>query len=170
MPRHRGTTMNKAKRAKVVGDSQMRNSGGRPPKQSTEAEGFASPADHAPSAARVLEGTTPATLPVPRTNPAPTPPLPPSAAAHAIELFSLRPPSSQCTKRATLGYPNGTSVSPEEARRIEKEITNWDNIRCSCLYFYGDTGEPCKPYPRLAEHTMFCQMFKCYAWEVGCCG
>ena len=42
---------------------------------------------------------------------------------------------------------------------------DWSNDACGC----GDVGELEPGDPNFVEHSMFCPIFKCYAYEIGCC-
>ena len=44
-------------------------------------------------------------------------------------------------------------------------LADWDNTECTC----GNVGVPHVSDPNFQEHSMFCQMFKCYSYEIKCC-
>ena len=88
--------------------------------------------------------------------------IPPSPAVASSSSAIVRRPAWSISYTADSSEP-----TPPDVRRL---LHRWDNLACSCAELAGD-----RSFPRRAEngidvdHHFLCQVYKCYAFEIGCC-
>lgn len=148
-----------------VGDA-TRNAGGRPRKQPVEN----------------LPADTPAPALLPPAPPLPTPPptesqqpseQPPDVPTRAVNPWPLSTdPAVACIPHLRLNArppptstPSKTPLSHEDVLRRARLLAERPNDACSC----ADVGAPAPGDPGFVEHSFLCQIYHCYAREVGCC-
>mmetsp|Transcript_71653 Transcript_71653/g.190584 ORF Transcript_71653/g.190584 Transcript_71653/m.190584 type:complete len:433 (-) Transcript_71653:4-1302(-) len=95
--------------------------------------------------------------PPPAPSPAPQEPAPaPKEATPAPAPLPPRP----------LHLRKQPPLTRKERHQRARIFAAWDNNACEC----ADLGEPAPGASDFVEHSMFCPIFRCYAYEVGCCG
>ena len=152
MGRAKGVGMPKRQKTKVEGEGQRRSSGGRPRKRPVEvrdADGAAVGGEEA--AAQPLD-----TMQPPAARPEPPPSQPPAASAapeRGQYRFWLGP-------ARTLSWAELEVFLEEQLQRV-RQARRYDNNACTCggVSESGDAN----------GHSMFCQIYKCYVHEMGCC-
>ncbi|KAL3924211.1 MAG: hypothetical protein SGPRY_003983 [Prymnesium sp.] len=70
---------------------------------------------------------------------------------------------SQDTTPSRLVRP--TFLNHEQRQQREELRRVYNNQKCSC----AENGAPGPGAPDFVEHSMFCQLYKCYVHDVGCC-
>ena len=173
MVRHRGTTMNKAKKSKFSGATGHRNPGGRP-RKSTASSSHEEPAEDPSPSSAAMAANEPVHVPSEpiEADPTPAPEPAPEPEAQPWEPTPTDAPSGGWRCRAPLALdtvPSGivkpkflTRVQAEQKAQLKRRYP-WQNGICSC------TAGPTSSADSDADHSMFCQLYRCYAREVGCC-
>ena len=106
---------------------------------------------------------------------APRPLPPPLQESQSVESVPSEEPSSEPPE--PLAEPMNEAVSDaddvrqpsmptiEDQHPTVKIFLDYDNSRCSC----AKVGMPASGDAGFIDHSMFCQRYGCYAYEVGCC-
>ena len=67
--------------------------------------------------------------------------------------------------RSPSGLVRPMFLNPRQAQQKASIMARYSNAACSC----ADLGCPTPSDADFVDHSMFCQIHKCYAYEVGCC-
>lgn len=178
MPKPKGIGMPKPKKSKIDGAGPSRNAGGRPrnrpaepPSEESPLQAFADAAAPAapaatPSTAEAAKPSDPQPPPAPASsNSAITPPWDPTPTDPPSGGWCFWHPNDRNWR-----YPSGLvqprQLTMRQAQQKAVILKTYDNGACTC----AASGEPAPGDPDFVEHCMFCQIYKCYAYEVGCCG
>lgn len=166
--------MRKPNKSKVDGGGASRNAGGRPRKQLCQPSSEETPSEPLSTTYEERAGASsaPAHAKPPNFEPPPAPLSPPSPEQLPWEPTPTDPPTggwSYCSPVSFVRCPSSfvhprfltlAQVDQKEKLRLRHP---YNNGICSCqsdgLHSSGDDS----------EHLMFCQLYKCYAHEVGCC-
>ena len=154
--------MPKRQRTRVEGPGQARSSGGRSKKHAVKMEVMVTP-------------TAEAVAQLPRALPRSAPQMCDTgkvaicgpgnsvgvrAAPHASAMVAPKASApSVCNRRGV------AMQRAREAQRRANAIALWDNKCCQCV----DLEVPGAGEPGFDAHHMLRQMYKCYAYEIGCC-
>ena len=113
-----------------------------------------------PKPKRKAPEAAPEAAPEPAPKKAPEPKLMPTpAAAPAAAPAPAPEPKSKPPSKRAKAHSSGMAAC---RARI---LADWDNTECRC----DQVGAPHVSDPNFQEHSMFCQMFKCYSYEIKCC-
>ena len=108
-------------------------------------------------------------LPAKEDVPPQPPPQPPPASSPAPSPAPQEPVPTSLRVRVPprpLHLRKRPSLTRKERHQRQRILNEWDNSACEC----AELGEPTPGTSGFVEHSMFCPIFKCYAYEVGCCG
>ena len=163
--------MPRAKKSKVDGGGPSRSAGGRPRKRPAEPPPEEPPPE-APDGAAGASSAPPVAEPA-DADPAPVEAAPPAPEPQAWEptptappfggSWRYRTPLSSDTVPSSIVRPRCLSRKQVDQRLELKGKYPYNNGICSCQ----NTGLPFSGND--SDHSMFCQLYKCFAYEVGCC-